>query len=463
MTDSTTESTPESAPRATTASKTEVSNRPVRAQLVRGLADALLEVSEANEGQESMRVLGSALLLDALRERATDIHFEPQGDGLLVRLRIDGRLLDAIFVSRSDGAKIVRHFKAAAGLDTSQHLLPADARISLTLDGRKVVLRLASTPCLGGEALTIRLLDHARLEQHLDQLGLLPDDQQAIVHWLHNACGMFLVAGPTGSGKTTTLYALLQELRSQERAIFTIEDPIEYELRGVTQTQVDHHRGLTIATGLRAMLRLDPDYLLQGEIRDHESARAAAEASASGRVLMSTIHSTDAVGAITVLRNLGLSDAEIATALQVVVGQRLVRRLCPHCRRKVEARPAKGHAGKSVKPAPVAWEPVGCELCHFLGYDGRVGLFEVWILDEDDRALIVGHADEHALRHNLRSSGFRTLVEDGNLKMRDPITSSAEIKQVLANYPQPERRKGRAKREVALPEAKEAIPVDGGA
>lgn len=406
-----------------------VARRSHKTHLVCGLAEMLREFSPAADGQsqDAMPALANALLLDALRERATDIHFEPQSDGMTVRLRIDGLLYDALLLTHAEGARIVRHFKAVAGLDSSQHFLPGNARETTKINGQTVDLRIASLPCARGEAMTIRLLDRSRVEQRLDQLGLQENQQIEIAQWLQSAFGMFLVAGPTGHGKTTTLYALLHELRSHDRAIYTIEEPIEYELDGITQTQVDRKHGLGFSEGLRAILRLDPDYLLLGEIRGPDSARAAAEAAGNGRVLMSTIHSPDSVGVVTALRGLGISDREISVALNVVVAQRLIRKLCPSCHK--DEYDNQQEMGKT-----------GCDQCRGLGYLGRTGIFEVWRLNEQDRSLILEHADEWTLRRALAARGFKTLVRDGNQKVTDGITSSAEVRQVAASYPHSPRR-----------------------
>lgn len=327
----------------------------------------------------------------------------------------------------------MRHFKTIGGLDSSQHLVPCNSRMTTDVDGRRVDLRLSSVPCAGGEALSVRLLDRNRVNQRLGRLGLAPGHRRQITDWLENSFGMFLVAGPSGSGKTTTLYALLHELRGHERAVFTIEQPIEYELDGITQTQVDLRHGLTFAQGLRAMLRLDPDYLLLGEIRDPEAATAAAEASACGRVLLSTIHSTDAVGTVTALRNLGLSDEGIASALHMVVAQRLVRRLCPYCRRAVVA--SESDSPDASPNCVIEWKAQGCERCHQLGYAGRTGLFEVWKLTDADRDLIRAHADAETIRARLAARGFQTLAQDGARKARHGLTSLQEVRSALASYP----------------------------
>ena len=405
-------------------------SRPTRVHLVQTLAAALKEVADSHSAGDVTPFISDALLLDALRERATDIHFEPQSCGMMVRLRIDGLLYDAMLLNHDEGHRIVRHFKAIGGLDSSQHFAACNARFTTSLDSQPIDLRLSSIPCVGGEALSVRLLDRARVNQRLGRLGLSPRQHRQIERWLSNAFGMCLVAGPSGSGKTTTLYALLHELRNHERSVFTIEEPIEYEIDGITQTSVDRRHGLTFAEGLRAMLRLDPDFLLLGEIRDPEAARAAAEAAACGRVLLSTIHSNDAAGVVTSLRNLGLPDREIASSLRLVIAQRLVRRLCPHCRSKspdgsTSRGPARG----------AAWNANGCEQCRQLGYTGRIGLFELWKASDSERNLIASHASDEELREQLVARDFRTLWHDGRQKAKHGLTTLAEVRQAIASYP----------------------------
>jgi len=310
---------------------------PRRSHLVAGLLRELRRFhGETPNGEHHGRftVLGDVLLQDALRERATDVHLDPQADGVRVRFRIDGRLHEATALGRDHGIHLIRHFKAISNLDPTNVMRLADARITYPLDGHAVDLRLACAPTVTGEKLSIRLLDRGRVEQRLDQLGLDDEHHEQIQRWLAGTSGMFLVAGPTGSGKTTTAYALLHELKGQERSVVTIEDPVEYQVPGICQMQVDHHKSLSFAEALRGVLRLDPDYVLVGEIRDAATAAAAADASAAGRVLMSTLHSPDAVGAITTLRNLGVPDEGICSAVRMIVAQRLVRRLCPLCRRQ---------------------------------------------------------------------------------------------------------------------------------
>jgi len=404
--------------------------REMKAHLVKDLAAALQDLPEdAPPGR-----LADAVLADAVRERATDIHFEPNRQGVLVRLRIDGGLYDAMLLNTAEGLRAIRHFKAIAGIDSSQHFVPANARISTQVDDREIDLRIASVPCLGGEALTIRLLDSESARQRLHDLGLTESQLSQLESWLAGSYGLFIVSGPTGNGKTTTLYALLHELRSHDRAVFTIEDPVEYRIDGVTQMQVDHHHGLTFAAGLHAMLRLDPDHLLLGEIRDEQAAKAAFEAAGGGRVLMSTMSSVDAVGTVSGLRALGISDRELVSGLRCVVAQRLVRRLCPKC-----SHPADSPVVMESLHLATGWDAVGCDACKGLGYVGRVGVFEIWQPDDVERDLIQAHADEQTIRARLLSRGFSTLLDDAVQKAEQGVTSVAEVRRVVVNYPSVER------------------------
>jgi len=346
--------------------------RPVRVELLQELMPTI-GTFEARGGEAVAPALAKALLEDAVREGATDIHVTPQSRSVQIRFRIDGTLFDVASLAAEEGLRILRYFKTAGDLPTGTAFRPRDARMTFRIDDGELNLRLATAPCIGGEKLAIRILDPNRIEQRIDDLGLRQEDRHDIGLWLGRVSGMFLVAGPTGSGKTTTLYALLHELKLLERSVVTVEDPVEYRIDGIAQMQIDPGRGLTFMTGLKAMLRLDPDYLLLGEIRDGESAQAALEAASAGRALMSTLHSRDAVGAVTALRNWGLQDLEIAAALEVVVAQRLVRKLCPLCRRLEPAEPDEARWLESLRlPAPKrTWHAGGCDRCRGIGFDGR--------------------------------------------------------------------------------------------
>lgn len=354
--------------------------RPERGQLTQRLREFLLRDTDAEPVEtEDIRALAHHLLVDAVRERATDIHFQPASDGLRIRLRIDGTLHDSMALPPTQGERLLRCFKTLANIEPMPLARPHDGRAVYEVDGRTLHLRIACTPSVCGDALAVRILDPTLPQHGLADLGLSPGDRQSVEHWLRDVIGMFLVVGPTGCGKTTTLYALLERLRLASRNVVALEDPVEYQIDGITQVNLDERHGLTFAEGLKSMLRLDPDYILLGELRDAASAEMAVQASASGKTLMSTLHSRDAVSAVTTLRNYGLADHEIVAALEVVVAQRLLRKLCPHCRRV--GPPSESDTAWLTmlgRPLPEqCWHAVGCAKCQQTGYAGRTGVFEV--------------------------------------------------------------------------------------
>lgn len=385
------------------------------------------ELSEAEIAR-----FGDMLLRDAVREEVSDIHLEPQEGLVRVRFRINGVLQDTAVLSREQGRRLTRHFKTLAELDPVRTFAPQAARRSVDVDGERIDLRLATAPCIHGEKLAIRLLDQRRLKQALRELGLSREAHEKVRQWLSPMSGMFLVCGPTGSGKTTTLYALLHELKLAERSVVTIEDPVEYAIDGVTQMQVDLRHGLNFTEGLKAMLRLDPDYLLLGEIRGPESARAAAEAAISGRGLMSTLHARDAVSVVTALRNWNLANHEIAATLEVVVSQRLVRTLCETCRRetRVDRETSAWFEALEVEAPRKIFTAQGCDACKGLGYAGRTGVFEVWRLDSDDLQGIADGVDEYRLRRCLLDRGHTFLIHDALEKLRSGVTSVEEVRRL---------------------------------
>jgi type II secretory ATPase GspE/PulE/Tfp pilus assembly ATPase PilB-like protein len=412
-----------------------VTGRQSRGHLIRGLMQELDRLSTVDSTTTAannavMNNLTDLLLRDAVRERATDIHLDPLRDGVHVRLRIDGKLLDTEVLGHEQGTRLIRHFKVISNLDTTHAFRIADSRITHSVEGRLIDLRLAAAPTVAGEKLSIRLLDPERVTQRLDQLGLSEAQYEQIRQCMVNTRGLFLVAGPTGSGKTTTVYSLLHELKQLDCGIVTVEDPVEYEIEGISQIQVDSRHGLTFGDALRGVQRLDADYILLGEIRDSEAAGAAIETAGSGRVVMSTIHSPDAVGTITSLRNLGVSDSEIATSVRIIVAQRLVRRLCPLCRRLETPSEIERHwlkASVAEVPAQI-WNAPGCTSCRGLGHIGRIGLFGVWVLGDDDYALIIDHAPERILRQHLTSKGYHSVARDALMKAQQGITSFAEVR-----------------------------------
>ncbi len=414
----------------------ETDARPLRDSLALALQadlkaeEAQIIVEEAGPPPERWAHL---ILQDAAREKASDIHLDPSAGGVRVRLRIDGLLHDAVQLSQEQGMRLIRHYKTMAGLDPVATFLPQDARIEYELDGRKLDLRVACAPSRFGEKLALRLLDPQRVQRRIKELGLSAEHEKQFEGWISEISGMCLVCGPIGSGKTTTLYALLHELRLLNKAVITIEDPVEYHIDGITQIQVDLRHGMSFSQGIKGMLRLDPDFILVGEIRDHESARAAVEVSASGRVVMSTLHARDIAGVLTTLRNWRIENHEIATAVELVIAQRLVRCLCTKCRR-LEAPNASEKAWLAAvgQPAPAkTWHAIGCAACRQTGYLGRTGLFEIWRKDDADYDLILAGTDELAFRRHIRQHGRACLLNDGLTKAESGATTLAEVRGVL--------------------------------
>jgi type II secretory ATPase GspE/PulE/Tfp pilus assembly ATPase PilB-like protein len=371
-----------------------------------------------------------ALLLDALRERATDIHIDASSGGILVRLRVDGRILDGSLLSVPRGQRLINQFKAMARLNTERQFVPEESRISYALADHFLDLRVVYAPTLHGQKLSIRVFQPLDEAMHLHDLGLHDEGLENLNDWVDNINGMLLVGGPTGSGKTTTLYSLLHKLKLHERNVVTIEDPVEYEIDGINQMQVDLRHGLDFVEGTKAMLRLDPDYLMLGEIREAASARAAITAATSGHALMGTLHSRDATGVIDMLRNYGLSGQDISSTLVLVIAQRLVRKLCPHCKVSAEADAAEQvwleKLGRKM-PAKV-WRAEGCTHCRHLGYQGRTGIFEVWKINPQEYQLLLEGADRRTLYRHLNERRHRFLIDDGLEKVAEGITSLSELR-----------------------------------
>ena len=403
-------------------------HQPLRA---RRLAETLAQ-PPADDVGERTGALAGALLEDAVREHASDIHVDPATGGYEVRFRIDGALVVTMVLPSEAGLHLVRFFKAHADLDPGFALRPQDGRAALPVLGGEVSVRVATGPGVSGEKIALRLLPQARARLPLDQLGLSAPHCEALTRALHDVRGMILISGPTGSGKTTTLYALVRELARAGRSIVSIEDPVEYVLDGVTQIEVNDRQGLTFAEGVKGLLRLDPDALMLGEMRDAKSARAALDAADSGHVFLSTLHARDAAGTVSVLRHFGLSDHEIAASVDLLVAQRLVRRLCPACRRHepptLEEIQWLRLCGQPVPEK--TWHAAGCPECGASGYRGRIGTFEIHRLREADADMIVAHASEHLLRRHLRRLGAFSMLEDAMQKVTDGSTTIAEFQAV---------------------------------
>ena len=414
-----------------TAKPTRSIPRASRPLLARLLEKRLDEPPSTDESLRTTSLL-DALLEDAQRERASDVHLDPDSDGYQVRFRIDGAVIDTIRLPAVDGRRLVRACKTLANLDPSNVRIPQDGRAELKAGGHEVAVRVAVAPTVAGEKLNLRLLPADVTWRKLGELGLSAPDYELLRGAVLDARGMVLLSGPTGSGKTTTLYALLQELRPTNKSIVTVEDPVEYLVDGITQIQVNEKQGLTFAEGAKGLLRLDPDIILMGEMRDAASARVALDIADTGHLFLSSVHARDAVATITALRNFGLQDFEIAASLDLIVAQRLVRRLCPKCR-KEEAPTAAEIKWLELFGQPVPkkiWHAAGCPDCSMTGYRGRLGIFEVWRLQEEEADLILKHADEHTLRRRLRKQGMSCLLEDDLAKIAEGITTLAEMQAV---------------------------------
>ena len=327
---------------------------------------------------------------------ASDIHIEPYEQALVVRFREDGVLIEKLRMPPHVAPVLVSRIKVMARLDIAERRVPQDGRIGLSLGGKLVDVRVSTLPNRAGERVVMRLLDKDNAGLTLTDLGLDDKAREVLERALKEPNGIVLVTGPTGSGKTTTLYAGLRSLNDGQRNILTVEDPVEYAVDGVGQTQVNSKVGLDFAAGLRAILRQDPDVVMVGEIRDKETADIAVQASLTGHLVLSTVHTNDSIGAITRMRDMGVEPFLLASTLRGVIAQRLVRRLCPHCKREAEIDPALG-AILGIKPGRTVYEPVGCKQCGETGYTGRIGVYEAVRIDDTIRRMVHENADEERI------------------------------------------------------------------
>jgi type IV pilus assembly protein PilB len=395
--------------------------------------ELLTDVKELRESADDAPVikLVYSILGQAANEGASDIHFEP-GDGeMRVRFRVDGVLSEAARVPKRMVAGVVSRIKIMSELDIAEKRVPQDGRVSVKVEDRKVDLRVTTLPTQRGEGCTVRILDKEQALRPLDELGLDGLERERFTGAFEKAYGAVLVTGPTGSGKSTTLYAALEELNAVEQNIVTIEDPVEYRLDGINQINVNRKAGLDFATGLRSILRADPDVIMVGEIRDAETARIAVEAALTGHMVLTTLHTNDAPGAITRLSEMGIESFLIASSVDCVVAQRLARKLCAQCKKRtVIPRHALEEAGFRVGADVEAYEPVGCARCGRSGYRGRIGLFSVMVMSERIKELTVGGGSEAEIAKVAHEDGMLTLREDGLAKVRAGVTSIAEVARV---------------------------------
>ncbi|WP_428937143.1 GspE/PulE family protein [Fontivita pretiosa] len=391
--------------------------------------DEDLDLTNAAQDASIIRFVNQ-ILTEAVEARATDVHIEPFEDQLRLRYRIDGVLQEASVPPnvRRFHAAIVSRLKILSHLDIAEKRLPQDGRIKLKISGREIDVRVSIIPMIHGEAVVLRLLMRNDAVLGTQHLGMSQRDREQFDRILDMPHGIVLVTGPTGSGKTTTLYAALSMINDTERKIITIEDPVEYQLKGVNQIQVNTKAGLTFATGLRAILRHDPDVVLVGEIRDRETAEIAVQASLTGHLVFSTLHTNDAPGAATRLIDMGVEPYLVASSLEVVVAQRLVRLICPQCKHQVdesEVKLLREEFGELVPP--VLYRGSGCRNCQGTGYRGRQGIFEMMAVSDEIRSLILHRAPAHELRKVAVRQGMRSLREDGWRVVREGRTTVEEV------------------------------------
>jgi type IV pilus assembly protein PilB len=372
-----------------------------------------------------------SVLGQAANEGASDVHFEPEEDGMRVRFRVDGVLREAAHVPTRMVSGVISRIKIMSELDIAEKRIPQDGRVSVNVEDRRVDLRVTTLPTQRGEGATIRILDRSSAVFTLDELGMEGEARERFENSFHQAYGAVLVTGPTGSGKSTTLYAALQEVNDVEKKIITIEDPVEYRLAGINQINVNSKAGLTFATGLRSVLRADPDIIMVGEIRDADTARIAIESALTGHMVLSTLHTNDAPGAITRLTKMGIEAFLTASSVDCVVAQRLARTLCSHCKRKTKlSQAALEQAGFRVDGDIDAYEAVGCTRCTGSGYRGRLGLYSVMVMSELIKDMAVSLASEAEIAQTARQEGMLTLKEAGMAKVRAGLTSIEEVARV---------------------------------
>jgi len=396
------------------------------------LADSFSETEDLLEQEDDAPIIRliNALLSEAIREDASDIHIETFEKDLVVRFRIDGVLREIVRPKRALASLLVSRIKVMAKLDIAEKRIPQDGRISLKIGGREVDVRVSTMPTGNGERVVLRLLDKQAGRLRLDRLGMSNTLLKKVQLLVHKPHGILLVTGPTGSGKTTTLYASLTELDGETINILTVEDPIEYNLPGIGQTQVNNKADMTFARGLRAILRQDPDVVMVGEIRDLETAEIAVQASLTGHLVLSTLHTNSAVGAVTRLVDMGMEPFLVSSSLVGVVAQRLVRVLCEHCKRGVSADSIECNflACEPDQP-PVIYEAVGCEKCASSGYKGRTGIYEIITVDDGFRQLIHDQASEQELTKHARTQSSN-IREDGRQRVLDGTTTVQEVLRV---------------------------------
>jgi len=388
--------------------------------------DELKELSESNP----VRKLLNLVLMQAIRDKASDVHFEPFENEYKMRYRIDGVLYEMVPPPKHIATAISSRIKVMANLDIAERRLPQDGRISLTVQGNPVDMRVSVLPTMFGESVVLRILDRSQLQLNLEKLGLRPDELKVVRQLTHKPNGIIIVTGPTGCGKTTTLYAALNELNDIETKVITTEDPIEYDIDGLIQVQMKPDIGVTFAKCLRSILRQDPDVIMVGEIRDLETAEIAAQSSLTGHIVFTTLHTNDAPSSIARLLDLGIEPFLVTATLEGIVAQRLIRKICEHCKTPFEPSESQlmelGLTPDDVKGKKFYYGR-GCQRCNNTGYRGRTGIFEVMTFNDEIRELIMNHASTNVLRTASQRTGMRLLRDAGLSALYDGVTTIDEV------------------------------------
>lgn len=375
--------------------------------------------------------LVNLIIQRAVEARASDIHIEPFENWLKVRYRIDGVLKDGEAPPVNMSPAVISRIKIMAKLNIAERRLPQDGRIEMRLQGKDLDIRVSTVPTMHGESVVLRLLDRETVALDFDSLGMDDELKAQLNSILTIPHGMLIVTGPTGSGKTTTLYTALSQLNTEQSKLITVEDPVEYQLEGINQIQVKSSIGLTFASALRSIVRQDPDVIMVGEMRDLETARICVQSALTGHIVLSTLHTNDAASSVTRLLEMGVEDYLLTSTLNGVIGQRLVRRLCPHCREAYEPLPEiveeLGLKGAKEHPITRLYHPKGCEHCGGSGYRGRLAITEILTMNDEIRRLVLQHADAGVLLNAARAAGMRTMYEDGCRKALAGMTSIEEV------------------------------------
>jgi type II secretion system protein E len=399
--------------------------------------ELLIGDKEITEGDQEASVIKfvNQVIWEAYKDRATDIHLEPQEDELRIRYRIDGILHQTPMPPQLKRfqAAIISRIKVMSGMNISEKRLPQDGRINVRIKGEEIDIRVSTVPTVYGESVSLRLLSRGKIFLSLDKLGFSPQDEKAIREIIVKPHGILLVTGPTGSGKSTSLYAMLSSINSIQKRIITVEEPVEYELKGINQIAVRPEIGLTFAMGLRHILRQDPNVIMVGEIRDLETAEIAIRASLTGHLVFSTLHTNDAPSAFTRLIDMGIEPFLVASSVEAIMAQRLVRTICPHC--KAEQKVERDYLLKIGFPEEEIattkfMRGAGCEECRGLGYQGRLAIYELLVLTEALRPLILNRSSSTTIAQKAMEQGMRTLRTDGWNKVKDGITTIEEVLRV---------------------------------